>query len=87
MNQETLKKKISEQSLEPLEKKIMDKANFDYICKYNGKVPLKDCIKNAVSKITYLNDVQFCSIFSIFNNDMELYIEKIYRKMQEMGAE
>ena len=78
---------MAEQSLEPLEKQIMDKANFDYICKHKGTVPLKECIKNAVGEITHLNDAQFCSIFSIFNNDMELYIEKIYRKMQEMGAE
>lgn len=81
------KKKLSEKDLEPIEKQIMDKANFDYICKYKGGVSLQECIKNAVYEITHLTDSQFCSLFSIYNNDIDLYIQKIYKKMQDMGAE
>lgn len=65
----------------------MDKANFDYICVYKGKVHLRVCIRDAVTKVTHLNEKQFCALFGIYQNDMESYIEKLYKKMQDMGAE
>ena len=78
---------------EKLEKEIMEKANFLYICKYNGKEHLRVCIREALYEITKLNQVQVCKLFDVFSKDIEtvefdfeLYIEEIYNKMQEMGA-
>lgn len=81
-------------SLEAIEKEVMDKANFLYICKYNGKEHLRVCIREALYEITKLNEVQVCKIFDVFNKDLESvqsnfeeYIEVIYNKMKEKGAE
>lgn len=78
---------------EKLEKEIMEKANFLYICKYNGKEHLRVCIREALYEITKLNQVQVCKLFDVFSKDIEtvefdfeLYIEEIYNKMQKMGA-
>lgn len=79
---------------EKLEKEIMEKANFLYICKYNGKEHLRVCIREALYEITKLNQVQVCKLFDIFSKDIEtvefdfeLYIEEIYSKMILLGAE
>lgn len=79
---------------EKLEQEVMEKANFFYICKYNGKNHLRECIREALAEVTKLNEVQLCKIFDIFakdvetiKSDLEDYIEEIYNKMQEMGAE
>lgn len=81
-------------NLENLEKEVMDKANFLYICKYKSEEHLRVCIREALYEITKLNQVQVCKLFDIFSKDIEtvefdfeLYIEEIYKKMQEMGAE
>lgn len=77
-----------------LENEIMDKANFYYICKYHGEKHLRDCIREALFEITKLTEVQFCNIFGVFTKDLikepfdfEKYVDEIYNKMQEMGAE
>ena len=75
------------QNLEPLERKIMEKANFDYICMFNGMVDLRSCISNAVLQITHLSRAQFCSVFGIFQQDIDNYVDSIYKKMKELGAE
>ena len=79
---------------EKLEKEIMEKANFLYICKYKGKEHLRVCIREALYEITKLNQVQVCKLFDIFSKDIEtvefdfeLYIEEIYSKMILLGAE
>lgn len=79
---------------EKLEQEVMEKANFFYICKYNGKNHLRECIREALAEVTKLNEVQVCKIFDIFSKDVETiktdfedYVEEIYNKMQEMGAE
>lgn len=79
---------------EKLEKEIMEKANFLYICKYNGKEHLRVCIREALYEITKLNQVQVCKLFDVFSKDIETvefdfedYVEEIYNKMKEMGAE
>lgn len=81
-------------SLQAIEKEVMEKANFLYICKYNGKEHLRTCIREAMQEITKLNEVQVCKLFDVFNKDLktiecdfEQYIETIYKKMQDMGAE
>ena len=77
-----------------LENEIMDKENFYYICKYHGEKHLRDCIREALFEITKLTEVQFCNIFGVFTKDLikepfdfEKYVDEIYNKMQEMGAE
>ena len=72
----------------------MEKANFFYICKYNGKEHLRTCIREAITELTSLNEVQLCKVFDMFTKyidvpefDFEEYVETIYKKMQEMGAE
>lgn len=87
MEQNEMKKKILKSNLEPLEKQIMEKANFLYICKYHGTEHQRACIREALNDITQLTESQFCSVFSIYKNDIEAYIDKIYNTMQEMGAE
>ena len=89
MNQR--KQKIS---LEPIEKKVMDKANFLYICKYNGSEHLRTCIREALLEITKFNEVQVCKLFDVYSKDIEtikfdfeLYIEELYSKMILLGAE
>ena len=79
---------------EKLEKEIMEKANFLYICKYNGKEHLRACIREALYEITKLKQVQVCKLFDVFSKDIEkvefdfeLYIEEIYSKMILLGAE
>ena len=81
-------------NLEPLEKEVMEKANFLYICKYNGKEHLRVCIREALEQVTKLNEIQICKIFGVFKKDIdtlefdfEQHIEDIYKKMQSMGAE
>ena len=44
-------------NLEKLEKEVMDKANFYYICKYHGEKHLKECIREALYAITKLTEV------------------------------
>ena len=80
-------------SFQAIEKEVMEKANFLYICKYNGKEHLRTCIREAMQEITKLNEVQVCKLFDVFNKDIktvetdfEQYIETIYKKMQDMGA-
>ena len=77
-----------------LEEQVMEKANFLYICKYNGKEHLRTCIREAFYEITKLNEVQICKMFDVFNKDLksvqsdfEECIEAIYDKMKEKGAE
>ena len=53
-------------NLKPLEREIMEKANFFYTCKYNGKEHLRVCIREAITEITHLNEVQMCKVFDIF---------------------
>lgn len=79
---------------EPLERQVMEKANFLYICKYNGKEHLRVCIREALLEITKLNEIQICKLFDIFSKDIETvkfdfenYIEEIYAKMILLGAE
>lgn len=81
-------------SLNNLEKEIMEKANFLYLCKYHGKEHLRVCIREAITEITHLNEVQLCKLFDLFSKDIstpefdfEEYVEVIYRKMKELGAE
>lgn len=81
-------------NLKPLEKEIMQKANFLYICKYNGTEHLRVCIREAITEVTHLNEVQMCKVFDLFTKDIgvpefdfEEYVEVIYKKMQELGAE
>ena len=81
-------------NLKPLEKEIMEKANFLYLCKYNGKEHLRTCIREAITELTNLNEVQLCKVFDIFTKDIDVpefdfeeYVEVIYKKMQELGAE
>lgn len=75
------------QNLEPLEREIMEKANFNYICMFNGMIPLRTCISDAVLQITHLSSSQFCSVFGIFQQDIDNYVDSIYKKMKELGAE
>lgn len=65
----------------------MEKANFDYICVHNGKTHLRTCLRDAVEKVTGLNESQFCSVFGMFESDLEPYIDKLYEIMKQMGAE
>lgn len=81
-------------NLKPLEKEIMEKANFLYLCKYNGKEHLRVCIREAIAELTHLNEVQMCKVFDLFVKDIgvlefdfEEYVEVIYKKMQELGTE
>lgn len=83
----------SQLNLEKLEKDVMDKANFYYICKYHGGEHMRKCIREAFYEITKLNEVQTCKLFGVFSKDLETieldfedYIEKIYQKMLTMGA-
>lgn len=76
-----------------LEEQVMEKANFLYICKYNGKEHIRSCIREALFEITKLNEVQVCNLFGVYKKDLgivdfdfEQCIDKIYNKMQEMGA-
>ena len=80
-------------NLEKLEKEVMDKANFYYICKYHGDKHLRECIREALSVITKLTEVQFCNLFGVFSKDLikqpidyEKYIDEVYEKMKEKGA-
>lgn len=80
-------------NLEKLEKEVMDKANFYYICKYHGEKHLKDCIREALYAITKLTEVQFCNLFGVFSKDLikqpfdyEQYVEDVYNKMKDLGA-
>ncbi len=81
-------------NLKPLEKEVMEKANFIYLCKYNGKEHLRTCIREAILELTNLNEIQMCKIFDLFRKDInvpefyfEEYVEVIYKKMQKLGAE
>lgn len=83
----------SQFNLETLEKEVMDKANFLFICKYHGEQHLRSCIREAFYQITKINEVQICKIFGVFSKDLktlefdyENYIEQIYQKMLTMGA-
>ena len=72
----------------------MEKANFLYICKYNGKEHMRTCIREALEQVTHLNEIQVCKVFDVFKKDIdslkfdfEEFVEDIYKKMQSMGAE
>ena len=76
------------------EKEVMEKANFLYICKYHGTEHMRVCIREAITELTHLNQVQICKFFDMFRKDInvpefdfEEYVEMIYKKMQELGAE
>lgn len=73
--------------MDELDKKIMEKANFDYICVHNGKTHLRTCLRDAVEKVTSLSESQFCSVFGMFESDLQEYIDKLYEIMKQMGAE
>ena len=80
-------------NMEKLEKEVMEKANFYFVCKQHGEQHLKECIREALYEITKLTEVQFCNVFGIFCKelqkepfDYEMYVEEIYKKMQELGA-
>ena len=77
-----------------LEEQVIEKANFLYICKYNGKEHLRNCIREALHEITKLNEIQMCKMFDIFNKDIktiqydfEKYVDELYERMKEKGAE
>lgn len=76
------------QTTEPIENLIMDRANFLYItrCNLKGCDHLRNCIRDAIKDVTGMESPQFCSIFNVYKNDAEEYIEKLYNKMKDYGA-
>lgn len=74
--------------VEPIEKMIMDRANFFYItrCNKNGYDHLRNCIRDAIEDVTGLECPQFCSLFSTHKKDAEKYIDALYEKMKDLGA-
>ena len=81
-------------NLKPLEKEVMERANFLYICKYHGEQHLRLCIREAITELTHLTEVQMCRVFDMLKSDIEApnfdfeeYVEVIYQKMRELGAE
>lgn len=81
--------KIEQKQKLTLEERIMDKANFFYTCKYNGKEDIRICIMEALEEETRLSASQFCSLYGIFKSDYEKdynnYIESIYQTMKKRG--
>ena len=73
---------------EPTENLIMDRANFLYItrCNLKGCDHLRNCIRDAIKDVTGLEYPQYCSIFGIYKNDAEKYIDNLYNKMKDLGA-
>jgi hypothetical protein len=76
------------ETIEPIEKMIMDRANFFYItrCGKNGSCHLRTCIRDAIEDVTGLESPQFCSLFSTHKKDAEKYIDELYEKMKDLGA-
>ena len=73
---------------EPAEKLIMDRANFLYItrCTLTGCDHLRNCIRDAIEDVTGLNCPQYCTLFGIYKDDAEKYIDYLYNKMKDLGA-
>ena len=76
------------EAIEPIEKMIMDRANFFYItrCGIHDSAHLRTCIRDAIKDITGLESPQFCSLFSTHKKDAEKYIDDLYEKMKDLGA-
>lgn len=77
-----------------LKEKVMDKANFLYMCKYNRSTDtamgLRDCIIEALNSVTHLTESQFCSVYGCLYKDIKFdfdrYIDDIYNTMIKLGA-
>ena len=75
-------RKMSEfslESLEHLEAKIIDKANFNNICIHHGTKDFKDCIREAVNEVVGLETDNFFSMFGCYKED---YVNYLYSKVE-----
>ncbi len=72
-----------------IDEKVMDKANFLYMCKYNRSTEtamgLRDCIIEAVKEVTHLTEAQLCSVYGCLYKDLKFdfdcYIDYLYKTM------
>lgn len=65
-----------------LEERVMERANFLYICKYHGTKKLRDCVNEAIHDVSHLEQEQFCSLFGIYQRELDQFIDYICEIME-----
>lgn len=77
-----VEKKPKQRQPQSLEERIMERANFLYICKYHGEKKLRDCVNESIHDVSHLEQEQFCSLFGIYQRELDAFIDYICEIME-----